>query len=298
MLFLCVLAQYLDFDKSVVAMKKFKCVNCRKEFVAEESLDLVCPNCHSDNITIVVNTQWASVVLKVLAGLASVAAGYFIVYFLKAISVVPITGNTAYEPYNEQYTNVVQVPEEDDYEQIEQIINEPEVIETTFEKPGQEDYIYSFLAHCNLAGKKKIIYELMQQYDGEVIQTSEDGWFRNLQPNVNGYYFRVRILDDGRISDLKLVTGFVPKPQEVTDKMTADEIETLINSQQASMNKSGKIAHDVYIKVVNDNSEEKFDNLQDIENQLLYGIWSYIKVVSVGYNDRGQISSINIERSI
>lgn len=293
--------------------KTFFCADCHHVFMAFENDTVVCPKCQSDNIRLKKQSTIPTFLPKLGVGIVAALIGFFATKTL-------LTGHFESLPDGNGVTSsggVIEIPI-DNVDIPSGVINEPEPntedeekigsnkpdeipegieqkVVTSFMQPTQVDYIYSFQAKCNLDGKEDILYELMETSDGEVIQTSKNGLFVNLKPRKTGYYFRVRVVKTGFLSESKLVTGFIPKPAMIEQKMPGSELESLINSQQASSDKSGKIAKNIVIAFTNKTSEDHYSNLQDVENEILFNNWSSVKVVSVEYNDRGQISKVMLE---
>ena len=101
------------------------------------------------------------------------------------------------------------------------------------------------------------------------------------------------------VTDSKQAVGFKPKPDiipEIPNPWTKEQLEEAILERKASMEKNF-IARSVKISYTNLREEEGVGpgDLQDVEAQLDFGIWSGIKVKNIGYNNRKEIYSIEIE---
>lgn len=306
--------------------KTFYCVDCHHVFMAFENDSTVCPKCHSDNIRLQSKVKSSSLWPKIGVAVAAALIGFFATkgFMVDGTGTAGCgtEGATAYVGSQATLANngaisanigsqqtTPQSPAQategtgDETSELEQVSDGkaddiPQTIEetitSTFTTPTHVDYIYSFQAKCNLDGKERLMYELMETRDGDVIQNCTDGKFKDLKPRKTGYYFRVRVLKTNQLSEAKLVTGFNSKPAMIEQKMTVEELESLINGQKASTDKSGKIAKGLVIKFTNKTSEDDYNNLQDVENELLFNNWSSVKVASVEYNERGQISKVTL----
>lgn len=172
-----------------------------------------------------------------------------------------------------------------------------EEIVVSFDPVVNNNYKYSFNAHCNLDGKKQLQYELLESGSDKVKATNADGKFTNIDPSANGEYrLRVRVQEDGRLSEVKVVTGFDKRPQVALKKLTAAELEAMINQQKTTNRDNVKyFAKNIKIEFTNNSDGRTYSLLADIEAQLIMGIWSSVKVVSLGYNSVNQVNSVKIE---
>ena len=284
---------------SIDLVKQFKCVKCKHKFYAQEAVDLVCPSCKSDNITEVKGNLVFSVALKTVAFVVAAIIGYFVTPII--IGEGQTTSDTNVEsvvPFVEQ-EEPIQPIEEVPVEMIKEEIPQELVveIETRFDEVVNNNYIYSFEAHCNLDSLKKLTYELLDAKVDNVIMSNADGKFTNIQPSETGEYrFRVRVEEDGRVSEPMLVTGFNSRPVVKVPQLTKEELENLIIQGKSVLPKRDDIIKNVKIMYTPTLKEEKGPtNLQDVENQLLFGEWASVKVVNVDYNEMNQVKMILLD---
>ena len=284
---------------SIDLVKQFKCVKCKHKFYAQEAVDLVCPSCKSDNITEVKGNLVFSVALKTVAFVVAAIIGYFVTPII--IGEGQTTSDTNVEsvvPFVEQ-EEPIQPIEEVPVEMIKEEIPQELVveIETRFDEVVNNNYIYSFDAHCNLDSLKKLTYELMDAKVDNVIMSNADGKFTNIQPSETGEYrFRVRVEEDGRVSEPMLVTGFNSRPVVKVPQLTKEALENLIIQGKSVLPKRDDIIKNVKIMYTPTLKEEKGPtNLQDVENQLLFGEWASVKVVDVDYNEMNQVNMILLD---
>lgn len=276
-------------------MKLFKCYDCGHQFYVsdEDSEDIVCRNCQSDNVS-PVNRK--PMLMKILAFVAIAAIGFGV-----ALSVMD--KETIDKPTGGDGPTGINVPLPiDTLPKVNQALLE--IIELSYKAVEHENYVYSFVADCNFKDKDKVNfkyeYQLMEEEEGKIIQKSTDGKFVNLKPtDTESYYFKVTISDGKNtiVTDSKQATGFTPVPVPVPIKpWTKEQLEEAILGQKASMERKF-IARSIKISYTNLRPNEGAGptNLLDVETQVDFGIWSSIKVKSVGYNSRNEISSCEIE---
>ncbi|MBO7260569.1 MAG: hypothetical protein J6U97_03650 [Bacteroidaceae bacterium] len=248
------------------------------------------------------NNKSVGIVLKVAAFVASAAVGFFVTPMLvsgdKETEVVQLQEQKEVtKPVANTQTQVAapaQTVAQPEPEQPQPVVEE---IVLSYDPVVNNNYIYTFNAHCNLDGKNKLKYELLESASDNVVATNTDGKFTNIQPSANGEYrLRVRVEDDGRLSEVKIVTGFDKKPKEALKKLTATEVETMINQNKTTTRDNVKyFAKNIKIEFTNNEDGRSYPLLADVEAQLIMGIWSSVKVLSVGYNSANQVNSVKIE---
>lgn len=274
-------------------MKLFKCYDCGQQFYVsdEDSEDIVCRNCQSDNVS-PVNRK--PMLMKILAFVAIAAIGFGVALsVMKTNPTPPIP-----DPIDPVPTPIDTLPK------VNQALLD--IIELSYKDVDHKNYIYSFVAVCNFKNKEKVDfkyeYQLMEKEDGKILQKSSDGKFVNLKPTkTESYYFKVTISDGKNTvaTDSKQAIGFKPKPEvpyEIANPWTKEQLEEAILERKASMEKNF-IARSVKISYTSLREEEGDGpgDLQDVEAQLDFGVWSGIKVKNIGYNNRNEINSIEIE---
>lgn len=280
-------------------VKQFKCVKCKQKFYAQEAADLVCPSCKSENITQVKENLVFFIMLKAIAFTAAAIVGYLVTPILTGV------GKTTPDPNVENVVTFVEQKEpilpieQNAEEMVREEIPQVLVVEikTHFDEVVNNNYIYSFDAHCNLDSLKKLTYELLDAKVDNVIMSNADGRFTNIQPSETGEYrFRVRVEEDGRVSEPMLVTGFNKRPVVKVPQLTKEALEDLINQGKSVLPKRNDIIKNVKIMYTSTLKEEKGPtNLQDVENQLLFGEWASVKVVDVDYNEMNQVKMILLD---
>lgn len=266
-------------------IKSFKCKGCGHRFYAPESLDVVaCPNCKSENVSLVETNKWVTPLLMAVVFVVCSCIGFF------------ATGEIR-KSINESYVISVDSTSNSDTD-IQHAPIRPVEITTSFEPVVNTNYVYSFVAHCNLDSldsAKELIYELLPEYEEKVLMNNSDGKFTNVQPTPSGTYrFRVRVKDTNQTSEPQIVTGFNERPKIAITPMTETELEEKIN-QRVSSEERLKISPTVQVSYTNKREEDAFYSLQDVENQLMYGQWSAVRVISVKYSEEKIITALSLE---
>lgn len=280
-------------------VKQFKCVKCKHKFYAKEAADLVCPSCKSDNITQVKENLVFSVVLKSIAFIVAVIVGYLVTPILTGEGKTTSDSNIESVVTSAEQEELIQPIESDIVEIVTEEVPQELVveIETRFDEVVNNNYIYSFDAHCNLDGQKSLTYELLDVNEDKVIMSNADGKFMNIQPSVTGgYRFRVCVDDDGRMSEPKLVTGFVQRPVVKITPLSEEDLEKLINQLKSVTPRRNDIINNVKIKYTSSLKEEEAPvYLAQVEENIDMGHWAAVKVVEVEHNDINQVKVILLE---
>lgn len=248
------------------------------------------------------NNKSLGVILKVVVFLVSALVGFFVTPLLISEKSEDITDGTQTIVETQETNQPTSKPAEQPKPaaQTAEVATPQPVIEEiiiSYDPVVNNNYIYSFNAHCNLDGKKQLQYELLESGSDKVVATNADGKFTNIQPSANGEYrFRVRVQDDGRLSEVKIVTGFDKRPQATLKKLTAAELETMVNQKKTTSRDNVKyFAKNISIEFTNNEDGRTYPLLADIEAQLIMGLWSSVKVLSVGYNSVNQVNKVKIE---
>lgn len=281
--------------------KLFKCVVCKHKFYAQESDELRCPSCNSFNIALAKENTVLAVAVKVLVFLAAGVIGFFLTPLIMGNQEEP---QVAYveEPIIRTDGDIPTQSEScDTIETVQDAIAQEIEIKTFFDEVVNKNYIYSFNAHCNLDGQKTLTYELLDAEEDKVVMSNADGKFVNIQPSATGEYrFRVRVKEDGRISEAMLVTGFAQRPVVKITPLSKDELESIINQGEVSsyMKDKGVIGR------IYDNAKIKYNTTSKAEDpvylvrtsdELAYGNWKSVKVIDVEYNEINQVKAVLLD---
>lgn len=278
-------------------MKLFKCYDCGQQFYVsdEDSEDIVCRNCQSDNVS-PVNRK--PILMKILAFVAIAAIGFGVALSVMNNKESDDDSNGGNEQDEQHEIKPDTLPK------VNQALLD--IIELSYKDVEHKNYIYSFVANCNFKDKEKVDfkyeYQLMEEEGGKILQKSSDGKFVNLKPTkTESYYFKVTISDGKNTvaTDSKQAIGFKPKPVTITElanPWTKEQLEEAILERKASK-EVNFIARSPKISYINLREEEGSGpkNLQDVQSRLHYDLWAGVKVQNIGYNQRKEINSIVLE---
>ena len=145
----------------------------------------------------------------------------------------------------------------------------------------------------------KLQYALLKTADGTPFMESEEAVLKGIAPSesqVASYFVKV----SGTVGSttiapvLQEVTGF-GVVKEVEQKMTATELQELIDQKSASAMDHPSIAPQVKIAYTGLAADDvKPETLADVVNNLKMDIWTKATVSNVGYDDMGRINSVTI----
>jgi hypothetical protein len=70
----------------------------------------------------------------------------------------------------------------------------------------------------------------------------------------------------------------------------------MVNQKKTTSRDNVKyFAKNIKIELTNNNEDRAYPLLADVEAQLIMGLWSSVKVLSVSHNSVNQVSSVKIE---
>lgn len=273
-------------------IKKFKCIACGKKFDADDKDAIVCPKCHSDNVT-PVKPNFIKPIGIILALLLSVGAGMFITKQFK--------GNGGYTPPEDTFVLTGDSDTISYYNINPELVKEIEIKNT---KPvyNKATKSYSFsISVKNIPEGARVTYELCEEYDPQnnikkVLKTSYDGKFEGIPASkneLNTYFVVVSTLgNDGQVvaSRDREIDGFEDvKP--VTTRITKAQLQSMINRRDIALQgKNHLISNNVVIHVKE--GEIPPETFQDVFNNLKFGIWNSVSVVSVGYDSEDRVNKV------
>lgn len=265
-------------------IKEFKCEKCGHRFYAQESAELVCPNCKSKDVSPVKSMHMGKTLLGVLIFVSCVGISYFVTGLVRSGS--DIADNQSLVVQHE--VDVVE-------EQSSPVPVVEEKIETQFDPVVGNNYVYAFNAHCNLDGEEELIYELLPENGDNVLVSNTDGKFAGIQPSPTGIYrVRVRVKRTGRMSEPQLVTGFVERPTIKIEPMSKEELEEKINARTAFRERV-RISPMVKLNYVNLREEIGPKDVQEIGMRLKMKVWLSVKVKNVEYDSSNVVTAISLE---
>lgn len=270
--------------------RKFECHNCNARFDADDARQVQCPKCGSDNV------EYAHFHIPSKAWKALCVALAVLFFVVLAINID--WGHSE----NQGGTDIVEKDSmaigRDTAYIKETGLNLPPVInvgELMFEGKG-----YKFNVTVDNPPMVKFYYAIVDPYnDKNVIAKNENGSFADVPySNADGGMYEVSLLDasvDTIICSIEK-TGFI-KQQSVSIKMTTAELQSKIDSRDASLMGVGEndyLNPDYELKLM-DLSGDAVNipsTLGEVFDKLENEIWESVKVNSLEYDDMNRISKI------
>ena len=153
---------------------------------------------------------------------------------------------------------------------------------------------FSLTIHADSIGGASVSYELL---DGDsVIVSTEDGQFTGILPFEEGY--NVRMLaqwEDTTIERVIHVMDFVI-PREPVEKMSAKELEQLINNCDKSLRRSKNEHLSQGVKlVVNGSKIVPPQMIPDVITLIENKVWQRVEVTTVEYDDNNLIRLVKLK---
>ena len=275
-------------------IRKFKCIACGKKFDADDKDTIVCPKCHSDNVK-PVKPDYLKPIGLALVLLVSVGAGMFVTKQCKSIELE--SGVVTPEIEIDTIGDTTKIKHDIDPELLKTI-----EIQNTLPVYDKKTKAYSLnVTAKNIPAGAKVIYELCQEYDPmnhikKVLMTSDDGNFENVPASKNEcstYYVVLTALgSDGQVLSTRdhEIGGF-EEVKPVSERITKAQLQSMINRRDIALQGGNHtISNNVVILVRGDSS--KPDTFQDVFNNLEFGIWRSVSVMSVDYDSEGRINKV------
>lgn len=255
-------------------VRKFECINCHRVFDADDTQLVKCPRCGSDNVEFAAKRLPKWVVLVSLLGIVLIGIIY--------LCLKP--------KHNEEKAT--------DTNPTEAIVNEPPRFEIIDRKVDDEG-LYAFKIRVENAPGKKFYYSVTDLSADVVIATSKDGSFSKIKASEDpeGAYMIQLIASKGdTLLYQDRVDGFM-KVEHVDTKMTAEELQQLIDSRDQSLlgvgeNKYLSPTCELRFNGLSENDEHP-TNLADVLEKLDMEVWESAKVESIEYDDTKHIRSIS-----
>lgn len=273
-------------------IRKFECKDCKTRFESEEANNVLCPNCHSDNVEYAL-FRIPEKVWKIVGLLAAVLIIVFLTFQFDWSSTIP------------QDDNLISKQDSLAHQRDSTYVNEtgltlPPVInvgDLTFEDEG-----YTFevsVENRPLTGYYVAI--LNAHNDKIVISKSNDGKFTKIPfSEADGGSYIIALVDvsnDTIICNIEK-PGFI-RQKAVSRKMTIPDLQTRINKRDESLMGIGEndyLAPDYKLKFIGLPSDAVNipSTLGEVFDKLDNEIWSSVKVNSLEYDDMNRISMISL----
>ncbi|MBR4028192.1 MAG: zinc ribbon domain-containing protein [Alistipes sp.] len=273
----------------------YLCHECKHVFQAEDSLNLSCPKCGSDNID-EKNKKNSLLLPKIIVFLLAVAIGYFVTPLLipqplpnepKLVQPLPVEPALTLESEDSTSTDTVAAvgPVEVQTKPIKVVCTTPVNVDNR--------YVYSFTATSDYDGKNKIEYHLLTTPEKiDPIKISSDGNFKDVPPaeNPEAFYWVCAVVkDENRTSDTVRVEGLKARPVEVLRKVTAAEVVAILNKREAARKNSMYFSKAIQIHA----EGRTFNDLSDFERHI--GMKNLtVESVQLKHNSQNKVTSITV----
>lgn len=284
-------------NKTNKTQRVFQCHKCSHVFNAEDSSDLKCPKCGSDNID--EKKKKNNLLLpKIIVFLLAVAIGYFVTPILvpkpsstgnqEEIQPLPIESALTLESGESKSADTIAT--------VEAVEVQVKPIKVVCTAPVNVDnrYVYSFTATSNYDGKNKIEYHLLTEPERiDPIKTSADGNFKDVPPaeNPEAFYWVCAVVkDENRTSDTVRVEGLKARPKEKVSKMSKEKILEMLNGRQASSDNTF-FQHPVKVDVVEDKT---YSNVGAFESFMKMRRKKVSEITDVEYASNNKVISIGV----
>lgn len=153
---------------------------------------------------------------------------------------------------------------------------------------------FSIKAYADSADDAALCFTLLA--NGDTISVSHNGTFNNIEPFEEGYNLMMEAQwKDTIIIRNSHIYGFVV-PQSSIEKMSANELEKLINGCDETIRLSSNphLVQNIELSVV-DNKQSPPKVLSEVISFIKNETWSSVEVVQVEYEDNNRITKITIK---
>lgn len=277
-------------------IRKFDCKNCKKQFNADDQHIVLCPYCQSDNVE-PTSFHVSMKTWKILAVIVIFLLSCSTVYSL--IQCGGDTSNSNSFKFDESF------PVEKDTDSIgfdyDEII--PPTVKVSQPVCDNEGFYSVEVKAKNVSNNTKYYYVMISHFDKKVLQKSNDGHFSNIHycdEDSHSYDFAIM---DSKSDTLLCVpieqTGFVRQVTiDSSKKMTADELQKLIDKKDESLNGVGEsdyLAPDYQLKFIGLPSDVKIQSWTDLFEMLEYEVLKSVTVSQIGYDNKNRIKMITLK---
>lgn len=275
--------------------QNFKCRSCGIIFQADSDHEVKCPACSSDNLEIAKIKKSGGLKMTLLiAGIA------FIVAIGVGIAIKYIVVKE--QEYNAFEDDVVAVTQDNDVVDIlEAVDTDPEtvILDPRLELDGKvvadnKTKTYSFTIKCtNLPSGATVSYKLYDFATHRMVMTSDNGHFTNVPPatdDAGAYVVEATVKTaTNSVTITKDVTGCLKFPEKA-DKLTVAEVQQLVNKMIAEerasyLSSNPRISQSVALIFTDMRGEQPPTGISGLLSRIQMGIWSGLKVISLGYED-------------
>ncbi len=290
-------------------IRKFKCKNCGHVYEADE-LNPNCVNCGSDNVT---PYKPISPVVKVLAvAVLGLGIGFgcakLVSIFVNNTEIVSDKGQDGMSsiplspgggginlPDNSSDTEDTNVGNGEALMEVSS--GKPEIVSVS--DPVYANGSYKFEVKATTKDGDDMVFNLYATGVVDPVAYSSNGVFRNIPPTEDEtgiYTLEVKNSRTGEYTSCP-VSGFVQQVEKkvMAKKLSVEDLQKMFDSGSVPSNVKSSFASGYKI-VCSGLAEDETapDRYEEILNRLIAS-WSSVVVTGVKYNDRDQITSINVK---
>lgn len=277
-------------------IRKFDCKNCKKHFNADDEHQVICPHCKSDNVE-PVSFHVPTKIWKFFAVVIILLLSCVIVY-----SVIQFEMNSS---DSNDFNSIISSPVEKDTDCIEFDYAETIPPTVNISQPVcDNEGLYSVEVKAkNINNKTTYYFVMISHFDKKVLQKSTDGRFSKIHYcDEDGHSYDFAIMDSK--SDTLLCvpveqTGFVRQVTiESSKKMTADQLQKLIDTKDESLNGVGEsdfLSPDYQLSFIGLPSDIKIQSWTDLFEMVEYEVLKGVTVSQIGYDNKNRIKMITLK---
>lgn len=290
-------------------IRKYKCKNCNRIYEADE-LNPDCVYCGSDNVT---PYKPASPAVKVLlVSILGVGLGFGCA---KVVSMLVNKSDAVSESRAKDDMSSISLspggganlPARTSGAEDSNVGNGEALMEISSGKPeivsvsdlAWADGAYKFVVKATTKDGDALVFNLYAAGVVDPVAYSSNGTFRNIPPAEDGTGIYTLEVKNSRTGEhtMRQVSGFVQQSEKkvMAKKLSVEELQRMFNSGSIPSNVKSCFAHGYKIVCSGLTDDETApDRYEEIFNRLIAS-WSSVVVTGVKYNDRDQITSINIK---
>lgn len=279
--------------------RKFQCKDCGVMFDSNDLTMVNCPSCGSDNV---VPSKPKSKMPKYIAiGILAVILAFGIGLLVKTLRG---TAEVKEDDIDDIVEDTALIVEEDISEMPNDIVVGLAPLQLVKKVTGDsKTKTYSFtVAPSNTIDGNTYKYQLIDFATGKMVKEQAAGVFTGIAPasDADGSYIVKAFAYDAKgaqVEDATLtIIGCVKFPEGNIKKRTVAEVQADINHMIKSQSTKNITSSWTYSKNVRFTCSdgEKINSFGEILEQINLGLWSSVKVGSVGYDSENRVNAITL----
>lgn len=280
-------------------IRKFECWECHKKFEADDQKWVECPHCHSDNVDYLTSHfKSRYIILAVILIPIVYGALYIKKMFDKQEkgSSIELVSSDDLESSNDS-TGIVDEKTLEEFVEIGGQLIATIKGEIEDERSIDEEGNYNCTIDFSNVPTSDFIIVILDHENGNVIQESRDGHFKSIPYSKHDgkYYVQIRTLSGDSLSTKTEIAGYV-KVEKISNKMTNEELQKLINNQDPSLlGTDNKYISPICRIMFKDTEGVLPEDLSAVLEYLEFGFWDSVTVVNITYDETKHISSITLK---